>query len=287
MSATAGDSLDLPSELVTGEAVALDLPPASFATRALALALDLTILFALLFTATGLVPVLTAPMDTALTTAVSLAVLVGIIVGLPVTVETLTRGYSVGKYAAGLRVVRDDGGPIRFRQALARGLVATFEFYSPPAFFATALISSLTNQRGKRLGDRLAGTYVVRVRGGRGMPPILMPPELVGWASTADLGRIPDRLALATRQFLNRTTSLHPTSRYQLGIRLADQTARYVAPPPPAGAHPERFLAAVLAERNRRDLDRLLREQVARASRTRRRQDASPLSPTGTRLIGG
>jgi hypothetical protein len=40
--------------------------------------------------------------------------------------------------------------------------------------------------------------------------------------------------------------------------------APYVAPPPPAGTHPETFLAAVLAERRRRDVARLAREQATR-----------------------
>ena len=35
----------------------------------------------------------------------------------PVTFETLLRGRTPGKAAMGLRVVRDDGGPIGFRQA--------------------------------------------------------------------------------------------------------------------------------------------------------------------------
>src|SRR5204863_9762870 len=83
---------------------------------------------------------------------------------IPTTVETLTRGKSLGKAACGLRVVRDDAGPITFQHAFVRALVGFVEIYlleGVPAFFS-ALISS----RGKRLGDYAAGTYVVpdRVR---------------------------------------------------------------------------------------------------------------------------
>ena len=46
-----------------------------------------------------------------------------VFLGYPVAMETLTRGRTLGKMALGLRVVRDDGGPITFRQALVRGLV--------------------------------------------------------------------------------------------------------------------------------------------------------------------
>ena len=44
------------------------------------------------------------------------------IVGYPVIFETATRGRTLGKMALGLRVVSDDGGPERFRQALFRAL---------------------------------------------------------------------------------------------------------------------------------------------------------------------
>jgi uncharacterized RDD family membrane protein YckC len=279
------DELDLPSELVTGEAVALDLRPASFASRALAIALDLTIILVVAWSARILVVSLAFALDDAAGAALLLVTEVMILVGIPVTVETLTRGRSVGKLAAGLRVVRDDGGPVRFRHALIRGLLGILEFYI--SWGSIPLIVSLLNRRGKRVGDLLAGTYVVRARGGRPLPPpVGMPPELAGWAFQADLGRLPDRLAMAVRQFLARADALHPASRQRLGVDLATQVARYVAPPPPAGVHPERFLAAVMAERRRRDLDRLLREQAARLDREQRRRAASPLSSTGTRLIG-
>jgi uncharacterized RDD family membrane protein YckC len=279
------DGLDLPAELVTGEAVALELRPASFASRALAIFLDLLILLVTAWFVGIFVLSVAFTMDEAAAMALFLAAEVTILVGVPVTVETLTRGRSVGKLAAGLRVVRDDGGPIRFRHALIRGLLGVLEFYV--SFGVIPLITSLVNKRGKRVGDILAGTYVVRARGGRPLPPpVGMPPELAAWAFHADIGRIPDRLAMAVRQFLARTDALHPASRQRLGVGLATQVARYVAPPPPPGVYPERFLAAVMAERRRRDLDRLLREQAARFEREQRRRAASPLSSTGTRLIG-
>jgi uncharacterized RDD family membrane protein YckC len=281
-----GGGLDLPEEVVTGEAVALDLRPASFATRALAIALDLLIILVIVYFAVLGMGILAASLDDAAVAAVGLVTLVLVMVGVPVTVETLTRGRSVGKLAAGLRVVRDDGGPIRFRHALIRGLLGVLEFYLSGG--SIPLIVSLMNKRGKRVGDLLAGTYVVRIRGGAALPPpVAMPMELAGWAFHADIGRIPDRLAMAVRQFLGRADGLHAASRQRLGVELAGQLARYVAPPPPAGVFPERFLAAVLAERRRRDLDRLLREQAQRIARDQRRLHASPLSPTGSRMIGG
>jgi uncharacterized RDD family membrane protein YckC len=253
----------MPAELVTGEAVLLDLRPASFATRGLAFVLDAVIQIGLLFAAMFAAPFVLGDIDAAALSAVLVLLLVGVLVALPVTVETLSRGRSVGKLALGLRVVRDDGGPVRLRQALVRGLVGFGEIWL--TFGSPALICSLAHPRGKRIGDLLAGTYVVRERSsGGGHPPVAMPPELAWWAASADIGRLPDRLAMSVRQFLGRASRLHPASRARLGTALAAEVATHVAPGPPPGTHPERMLAAVLAERRERDLRRLRRERARR-----------------------
>jgi uncharacterized RDD family membrane protein YckC len=277
--------LGLSEELVTGDAVVLALRPASFASRALAQLLDLLLLAGL---TVGLIILLAAAaggLDAAAASATARVLLVGLLVGLPVTVETVTRGRSLGKLAAGLRVVRDDGGPVRFRQALVRGLCGLVELYL--FGFSIALIASLSNARGKRVGDLLAGTYVVRERTGTTrVGPVQMPAGLRGWAESADLGRVPDRLAVAARSFLTRAPALNPASRLHLANGLAEQLGRYVAPAPPAGTPQEAFIAAVLAERYRRDLERLTRQAQARAGRDQDRRSASPLSTAGTRLLG-
>ncbi len=198
-------------------------------------------------------------MDDAATAAFVLVTVVAVIVGYPLVMETLTRGRTVGKLAMGLRTVRDDGGPIRFRQALVRALLEVVEVWV--LLGSPALVCSLISARGKRLGDLLAGTYVVRERGvaQRSLPP-QMPYELSGWAPLADIGRIPDDLAIGVRQFLSRAPRMQPDARAGMGWSLAGQVERYVAPPPPAGTHPEAYLSAVLAERRRRDEVRLARD---------------------------
>jgi uncharacterized RDD family membrane protein YckC len=276
--------LALPAEVVTGEAVALELRPASFATRALALALDLVVL-ALVGLAVGFALSQLPELDSAATQSVGLVAVVGVLVGWPVLLETVTRGRSVGKIAAGLRVVRDDGGPIRLRHALVRALLAVVEIYA--TLGSVALISSLLDPRGKRVGDLLAGTFVLRERGGAALAPLPpMPPELAGWALRADLASLPDALAVGVRRFLGGAAALHPGSRSQLGGELASEVARFVAPPPPPGTAPERFLVAVLVERSRRDLERLRQLEGRRVRRDAQRHDASLLSPTSSRLLG-
>ena len=72
-------------------------------------------------------------------------------------------------------------------------------------------------------------------------------------------------MALAVRQYLGRLPTLDPHSRYRLGTALLAEVRRYVAPAPPADAPPELVLAAVIAERRERDLNRLRRDDDFRA----------------------
>jgi uncharacterized RDD family membrane protein YckC len=240
-------------EILIGEGVVLDARPASFATRSLAAGIDLLVLGAGAIVLTLFVLSAGSATDEAALSALALLLVVTITVGVPTMVETLSRGRSLGKLALGLRVVRDDGGPVRFRHALIRALVGVFELWMTAG--GVALLVSLLNSRGKRLGDLVAGTYVIRARGGaRALPPLVGPPELAAWARRADIRRLPDGLALSARQFLARAERLHLGSRVSLGMDLAAEIERYVAPGPPPGTHPERFLAAVLVERRNREL---------------------------------
>jgi uncharacterized RDD family membrane protein YckC len=244
------------SELVVGEAVVLELRLAKLASRALALALDLAVQVLLVMVGSFIVLGVALQVDDALAAAIILVFYLAVILGYPVAFETLTRGRSLGKMALGLRVVREDGGPIRFRHALVRALLGVVEFWI--TLGAVALITSLASARGKRVGDFLAGTVVVRERVPvRGAPVAAMPPQLAGWATTLDLARVPDDLALAARQFLGRFQDLAPEVRESMGGRLATAMAAVTTPPPPPGVPAWAFLSAVLAERRRREMARM------------------------------
>lgn len=252
MSTPSGDYTTLVP--VTGEAVALDLRLAQFPSRFLALALDLLLQAIALVVLVWLGSQILANADGAVVAAVSLVAVVGVIVGMPTLIETLTRGRSVGKIAAGLRVVRDDGGPVRFRHAFVRALFMIIDFWLVSG--AVGLISSLVSAKGKRLGDHFAGTVVIRQRvpAAAAMPTqtYSMPPALEGWASSLDLTRLPEVTVMQTRQFLSRATTIDPAIRASMGLQLAAEISSYVAPPPPPGTPPEVYLLAVLTERMRR-----------------------------------
>jgi hypothetical protein len=164
----------------------------------------------------------------------------------------------------GLRVLRDDGGPIRFRHALVRALLGVLVEKPGISLGLVAILCSMFNVQAKRLGDILAGTVVVHTRVPQTMKPISsMPPELAGWAVTLDLSRLGDDLALACRQFLGRAASLTPMARERLGGELVAAVSATVTPPPPVGTPGWAYLTAVLAERRRRDEQRRAAAPVA------------------------
>jgi uncharacterized RDD family membrane protein YckC len=246
-------------DLVTGEAVALDLPAASFGSRIASGLIDVVVTVVCAVLAVTLFSALSAGTDQALAAASLVLALVVVFLVIPTTVETLTRGRSLGKLALGLRTVRDDAGPISFQHAFVRALVGFVEIYplgGVPAFF-----SALLSDRGKRLGDHAAGTYVIRERFKLQLPPPApMPWQLADWARGADIAPLPTPLALGTRQYLSRLGDISPGARADLGLRLAEQVQPFVSPAPPPGTPPEVFLTAVLVSRRERDLTRLHRE---------------------------
>ena len=238
----------------------LELRLAKLPSRALAFCLDLAVMVVVLaLLLVGLYAVTPAD-DLAQFAAVGVAVMVIVLVGYPVTVESLTRGRSLGKLALGLRVVREDGGPIGFRHALVRGLTGLVVDFGVLSGFTGAIgvISSLASPRGRRVGDVLAGTMVVRERVvAPTAAPVEMPPGLAGWAESLEFSGLPDGLALRVRQYLGRVGELDPAHRASLGAALAEQVASRVSPAAPAGTSPEAYLAAVLVARRRREQARL------------------------------
>ena len=251
---------DYAQELMTGEAVALDLRPTSFVLRAAGSAIDFVlyagaytlILLALFTFATQL------GLDDALLAAVSISGAVLCLLIIPVTVEVACRGKSLGRLAVGARIVRDDGGAIGFRHAFIRGLLGVMELFLTAG--AIAGVVGLLNTRAKRLGDFVAGTYSQYERvAAVPPPPFGVPAMLAEWAETADVAKLPDALARRVAQFLRAANGFTPVTRDRLARSLANEVAMYVSPVP--AAPPELFLAAAASIRRDREYAALQLEQ--------------------------
>lgn len=260
-------------DVVTGEGVSVEVPVAGVPGLIAARLIDLVITFVLALVAFFAVGSLIGNMSDAVARTMGIVLMVGLTVILPVAFETLTRGRSPGKYALGLCTVRDDGGPITLRHSVMRHLVGFVEFYL--LIGAPAIVASVIHPRAKRLGDMAAGTYVMSLRHQLQMTePPETPPALETWVRGTDIGPMPASLAIGVRQFLTRTGSLTPQSRQHLAADLCAQVLAHVSPPPPSGVHSEWILRAVLAERRRRDFERMQSEAI----RTHRLLPPDPLS---------
>jgi uncharacterized RDD family membrane protein YckC len=242
-------------QVVTGDAVVLDVQIAQLPVRALSAMIDIAVILIGYFIGVALWAATLSQLDTALSGAVLVIFTVLTLIGYPLVFESATRGRTLGKMALGLRVVSDDGGPERFRQALFRALASFVEIWM--FFGGPAVICSLLNSRGKRIGDIFAGTVVISERGPKMSPPPVMPPNLAWWASSLQLSGLSIEQTELARQFLSRAPQLDPQIREQMAYRIAGDVVSRISPPPPPGVPPQYVLAAVLAERHRRELERL------------------------------
>lgn len=261
--------------IVTGEAVTLEISPASPLLRAAATLVDilLTIFYAVIAAY-----VLQLYVDIS-SDSMARVVLIGgvalLTVILPLIVEVATRGRSLGKWAFGLQVVRDDGGVITARHSLVRMLAGILEVWL--SLGAIAMVTTLVAPRSKRLGDLAAGTMVIRLPEPQLYAPLLMPPDLAQWASTAQVVSLPPSVSSQALHFMRTSASLLPHVREAGARKIAEQLMTFVEPAPPSGTHPERFIAAVLVVCRDRDLSRL----IARDGLSQQSFERATASPFG------
>lgn len=244
-----------PEPLVTGDAVVLDMQIAQLPVRAVAALLDIAVMGTIYVIGFVLWAIMVSDVDDAFAAATLIIFTVVAFVGYPLVFEMATRGRSLGKMAMGLRVVSEDGGPERFRQALFRALASIIEIWIFTG--APAVICSAVSAKGKRLGDLFAGTVVVSERAPAVSPPPPMPPQMAWWASSLQLSGLGAEQAERARQFLSRADQLEPTFRDRMARQVYAEVVGRVSPPPPPNTPIPVVLAAVLAERHRRELGRL------------------------------
>ncbi|MFQ3580312.1 MAG: RDD family protein [Chloracidobacterium sp.] len=164
--------------------------------------------------------------------------------------EAWWNGQTPGKRWLRLRVIRIDGRPIGFFEALVRNVLRSIDFL--PSGYALGVMSIMLHREARRLGDLVAGTVVVKER--LGTTPSLehvlrshaADIQLRPQATAYDVGNIraltTDDVA-AVERFLLRRSTLPEKLRPWIATRIADSLSRRlgVSPPPT----PESFLEAV------------------------------------------
>lgn len=155
----------------TPERVPLHFALASIGNRFIACAIDhaiqMVVLIALIITFLIISDV--ADLGSRLTSApkwvIALLVIIQFLIvnGYFAIFEWIWRGQTPGKRWLKLRVIREDGRPISFFEAMTRNLLRLIDFMVPP-FYSIGLVSVFATERDQRVGDLVAGTVVVRER---------------------------------------------------------------------------------------------------------------------------
>lgn len=244
--------IDSSEEVLSGEAVAIDVQPIGFLLRALGALIDMLVGFAVLLAWFLLrIWLLNERMlDPATDRILTVLAFVVSFVVLPITMEMVLKGRSLGKLAVGGRIVRIDGGATGFRHAFIRALLGVLEIYL--TLGGAAVLAGALNARSQRLGDLVAGTYSQRVRTPKLVPTVpALPIGLDGWAQVADVARLPDRLARRISQFLQSAPRMVPVARARVAHDLLAEAAPFVSPMPVAP--PEITLVGITVIRRQRE----------------------------------
>ena len=238
----------LGDEIVTGEAVVLELPAATAFSRIVSGGIDVLFYGLLLSGTVYLLNEMNLGLADGLWNSLVIVLFSVYIWILPATVTALSRGSSLGKLLMRLRTVRLDGGTISTRQAFIRALAAIFEVWI--TLGSAAAITIFVSKRAQRIGDMLAGTYVVRwPKRARSEPELTMPAGLQKWAEIAQTSPLPAGLSLNIVNHFKTANKLTAQARNQQAQTLAAAAEKYVSPPAPWGTPPEEFLTALFLVR--------------------------------------
>ena len=150
----------------------------------------------------------------------------------PTVFELAWGGQTPGKRALALRVVRRDGGAIGLPSSLVRNLLRVADLL--PGFGGLGILVALLDPHGQRIGDLVAGTFVVHEAVIGAATPLeasgteLLPSEWTPRRIRAALGS--DGLDLVGRT-LSRVPSLAEQSRSTVLAAVADRVRADLAAP--------------------------------------------------------
>lgn len=166
--------------------------------------------------------------------------------GYYVLFEGLMDGQTPGKRLHRLRVVREGGYSVTFGVSAVRNLVRMLDM-QPGVFYLVGLTSLFFTKRGRRLGDLVAGTIVVREDVLPLAAPVRDKRDQTPGTAALQTALSEDEYAVLAR-FVDRWSALEPLRRAALSARLA---TRFAAALPDDGRPPGPRLLE-LHERERR-----------------------------------
>lgn len=164
-------------------------------------------------------------------TAIMILALFTIYWGYFVLFETLWSGQTPGKRWMRLRVVREDGRPVRFFEVFVRNLLR-IGVDLMPSTYAIGVVTIIFSARSKRVGDFVAGTVVVKERATEApsLDEIIKISNLeqqrldraVPATLAADTRLLTEADVRAVQAFLKRRYELPAANRMALAVRIAN-----------------------------------------------------------------
>ena len=159
--------------------------------------------------------------------------------------EVFHGGRSPGKKWLHLRVVAEGGYPVTLVRSAVRNLVRIVDVLPLP--YGVAGVCMFLDRKGRRLGDLVAGTVVVRERGA-GEPAAVASARAVTAGDLEGRRRLPPLEEEMVLAFLERRARLTAEARSRLAAFVAGRAATALGVDAGAPADAEAFLERVAAE---------------------------------------
>lgn len=150
-----------------------------------------------------------------------------IYVGYFVFFETLWSGQTPGKRYVKIRVIRDDGRPVRLQQSTLRALLRPFD-----DLFFIGVFLIVFNSREKRLGDLVGGTLVIQEEQPRTIGALKVSKStqslIDNLLTEADISRLLPEDFAVIREYLQRREAMIPNARNDVSKQLATQVKQII-----------------------------------------------------------
>jgi len=242
------DSLDQ-LRIDTPEQIALELPLAGIGSRFLALAIDTLIQF-FLYAIGAIIFVFLIPLGSlsipwipaTMGPAIGVFFLFCVYWGYFAIFEVIWKGQTPGKRYAGIRVIKESGGPINAFEAIGRNLMRAVD--GLPGMYGVGLVCMMLNKQNRRLGDFVAGTIVVHEKFTGEVKPTWDTAKHDPSASPEIAKATADELVLI-ETYLHRRLDLDPAVRIQTALQIAQRMADKTGLRPDPGQHVDDFLERV------------------------------------------
>jgi uncharacterized RDD family membrane protein YckC len=150
-----------------------------------------------------------------------------IYVGYFVFFETVWSGQTPGKRYVKIRVIRDDGRPVRLQQSTLRALLRPFD-----DLFFIGVFLIVFNRQEKRLGDLVGGTLVIQEQQPMKSAALKVSTSAQSLANIllidADISRLLPEDFAVIREYLQRREAMIPNARNDLSKQLATQVKQII-----------------------------------------------------------